>query len=77
MTLLGAIWTFQSFDLVYLLTGGGPADATNILAVLVYEKGFIAFDVGYAAALGMLMLGCLMILSVAYLFAYRAKDAQA
>lgn len=77
MTLLGAIWTFQSFDIVYLLTGGGPADATNILAVLVYEKGFIAFDVGYAAALGMLMLGCLMILSVAYLLAYRARDARA
>jgi multiple sugar transport system permease protein len=77
ITLLAAIWTFQSFDIIYLLTGGGPAGATKVLATLVYEKGFVSFDVGYAAALGMLMLGCLLILGVAYLAAYRARDAQA
>jgi multiple sugar transport system permease protein len=77
ITLLASIWTFQSFDIIYLLTGGGPAGATKVLATLVYEKGFVSFDVGYAAALGMLMLGCLLILGVAYLAAYRARDAQA
>jgi multiple sugar transport system permease protein len=75
ITLLASIWTFQAFDLVYLLTGGGPADATKILPTLIYEKAFWASDLGYAAAIGMLMLVCLLILSVAYLFVYRAQGA--
>jgi multiple sugar transport system permease protein len=77
ITLLASIWTFQSFDLVYLLTGGGPADATKILSTLIYQKAFWASDIGYASALGMVMLVCLMILSVAYLFVYRAQGAKA
>ena len=63
ITLLASIWTFQSFDIVYLLTGGGPADATEILPTLIYQKAFWASEIGYAAALGMLMLVCLVILS--------------
>ena len=56
ITLLASIWTFQAFDIVYLLTGGGPANATEILPTLVYDKAFWASDIGYAAAIGMLML---------------------
>lgn len=77
ITLLASIWTFQSFDIVYLLTGGGPAGATKILPVLVYEKGFWAGELGYAAAVGMLILFCLLILAVAYLFAYSAQKDKA
>ena len=77
ITLLASIWTFQSFDIVYLLTGGGPADATEILPTLIYQKAFWASDIGYAAAIGMLMLVCLVILSVAYLFVYRSQGAKA
>ncbi len=77
ITLLASIWTFQAFDLVYLLTGGGPADATKILPTLIYEKAFWASDLGYAAAIGMLTLCCLLILSVAYLFVYRVQGAPA
>jgi multiple sugar transport system permease protein len=77
ITLLASIWTFQAFDIVYLLTGGGPADATEILPTLIYQKAFWASDIGYAAAIGMLMLVCLVILSVAYLFVYRSQGAKA
>ena len=42
ITLLASIWTFQAFDIVYLLTGGGPADATEILPTLIYQKAFWA-----------------------------------
>jgi multiple sugar transport system permease protein len=77
ITLLASIWTFQSFDIVYLLTGGGPAEATQILSTLIYQKAFWASDIGYASALGMVMLVCLMILSVSYLFVYRAQSAKA
>jgi multiple sugar transport system permease protein len=71
ITLLASIWTFQSFDLVYLLTGGGPADSTQILPTLMYEKAFWGSQLGYAAAIGMLMLLCLLVISIFYLLIYR------
>jgi multiple sugar transport system permease protein len=77
ITLLASIWTFQSFDIVYLLTGGGPSDATRILPTLIYQKAFWGLEMGYATALGMLMLVCLLIISVVYLLAYRAQRGEA
>lgn len=77
ITLLASIWTFQAFDVVYLLTGGGPADATKILPVLVYEKAFWALDIGYASALAMLMLGGLLVISMVYLLVYRTQHNRA
>lgn len=73
ITLLASIWTFQSFDIVYLLTGGGPSDATRILPTLIYQKAFWGLEMGYATALGMLMLVCLLVISVLYLLAYRVQ----
>lgn len=73
ITLLASIWSFQNFDIIYLLTGGGPADVTKVLATLMYEKAFWGSEMGYAAAIGMLMLLVLLVISVAYLFAYKAQ----
>ena len=73
ITLLASIWTFQNFDIIYLLTGGGPANATKILPTLMYEKAFWGSEMGYAAAIGMVMLAGLLAISVIYLFAYRAQ----
>ncbi len=77
ITLLASIWTFQSFDVVYLLTGGGPSGATRILPTLIYEKAFWGLEMGYATALGLLMLVCLLAISVAYLFVYRTQRGEA
>ena len=77
ITLLASIWTFQAFDVVYLLTGGGPADATKILPTLIYEKAFWGLEMGYAAALSMLMLLGLLVFSVAYLFVYSSESKPA
>ena len=73
ITLLASIWTFQAFDIVYLLTGGGPANATKILPTLVYDKAFWGLEMGYAAAIAMLMLVCLLVISVVYLLVYRSQ----
>jgi len=62
---------------VYLLTGGGPSGATRILPTLIYEKAFWGLEMGYATALGMLMLVCLLTISVAYLFVYRTQRGTA
>lgn len=73
ITLLASIWTFQSFDVIYLLTGGGPADATQVLSTLIYQKAFWAMDRGTATALAMLMLVVLLGLTLSYLTAYRSQ----
>ncbi|HEY0738508.1 MAG TPA: sugar ABC transporter permease [Herpetosiphonaceae bacterium] len=46
------IFSYQLFDLPYLLTRGGPSDATLTLAMYLYQKGFSEFSLGYAAAIG-------------------------
>lgn len=46
------IFSYQLFDLPYLLTGGGPSDATLTLAMYLYIMGFSQFSLGYAAAIG-------------------------
>ena len=50
--LLETIWNFQHFDTIYVLTGGGPAGATTIFSVAVYDLAFRGFDLGAAGALG-------------------------
>lgn len=46
------IFSYQLFDLPYLLTAGGPSDATLTLAMYLYQTGFSQFNLGYAAAIG-------------------------
>ncbi len=64
--LLEFIWNFQHFDIIYVLTGGGPAGSTQTFATAVYETAFQGFDLGHAGALGLLWLLLLMILVVVY-----------
>ncbi|MCC6180092.1 MAG: sugar ABC transporter permease [Chloroflexi bacterium] len=54
--LLATIWTFNSFEPVYILTGGGPADATMVYTVLAYEMGIVNMRLGEASAVPVLIL---------------------
>jgi multiple sugar transport system permease protein len=47
---------FKLFDIVYVLTRGGPGDATNLLAYNIWRKGFFEDQLGYAATLSVLMI---------------------
>lgn len=64
--LLEFIWNFQHFDIIYVLTGGGPAGSTQTFATAVYETAFDGFDLGHAGALGLLWMILLMGLVVVY-----------
>jgi multiple sugar transport system permease protein len=48
--------TFKTFDLVYLLTGGGPGDSTETIAFYTYLNGFKDFSLGYTAAMAFIQL---------------------
>ena len=66
VVLLEFIWNFQHFDIIYVLTGGGPAGATQTFATAVYETAFKGYDLGRAGALGLLWMVLLMVLVVVY-----------
>ena len=53
--LMTIVWSFLVFDYIYVLTGGGPAHATEVLATEVFNAAFGRFEVGYAAAVGLTM----------------------
>ncbi|MEE2710697.1 MAG: sugar ABC transporter permease [Gemmatimonadota bacterium] len=50
--LLRAIWIFNWADLIWVMTKGGPAGASQTLALYVFQKAFLGLDFGYSAALG-------------------------
>lgn len=54
--ILQTLWVIKDFDLVFATTHGGPARATQTLSLLVYEEAFQFFRLGYASAIGVLML---------------------
>ena len=66
VVLLEFIWNFQHFDIIYVLTGGGPAGTTQTFATAVYDTAFRGFDLGKAGALGLLWMVLLMALVVFY-----------
>lgn len=47
--------SFQAFDIIKVMTDGGPVDATNTLIFYVYEQGFVAFNAGRAAAAALVL----------------------
>ncbi|MGB7443061.1 MAG: sugar ABC transporter permease [Coleofasciculaceae cyanobacterium] len=56
-TITTAIFTLRSFEQVYVVTGGGPLNSTNLLVYYIYEQAFAMFDFGYAAAAATVLLG--------------------
>ena len=67
-SLLRAIWTFHKFDIILILTDGGPLDTTNTLPMFVFYEAFTTFKMGRASAAAMLMLLILLVLLVIYLW---------
>lgn len=67
LTLLLTIWVFgRSFTVIYVLTGGGPVNATQTLVIETYQQGFQLFDMHAAAALGTIILVISGLLTVGY-----------
>ena len=64
VVLLSTIWTFNDFQIVYILTRGGPGGATQVLPVFTYEVAFGAQRLGEAAAVALTMLPPLAVVIV-------------
>ena len=55
MILMTSIWSFLTFDYIWVLTQGGPAGASEVLSVLVFKNAFMNLEAGYASAIGLSM----------------------
>ncbi len=72
VVLLRTIWDFKEFDLIYLLTGGGPIIGTQTLPLMVYKEAFALNQMGGASATAVLMM--LIMLLFMSLYLSRARD---
>ncbi|MEO5534730.1 MAG: sugar ABC transporter permease [Pseudolysinimonas sp.] len=73
--LLGFVHTFKVFDVIYVMTAGGPAGATNVLSIAVYNLSFEYFRLGDGAAAANILLVIPLIVSVVYLLVRRREES--
>jgi multiple sugar transport system permease protein len=71
--LLSIIWTFADFQLIYVLTKGGPANMTHIFGTYAYQIGLSATDIGQGAAIALYMFPILSIFAVLLLIYLRRE----
>ena len=71
VTMIGAL---RTFDLVAIMTGGGPANSSNVLALYMYQQTFENFRYGYGAAIAVVLFAISLVLIVAYLKQTRRQE---
>lgn len=64
VTILGIVGTLKTFDIVWLITQGGPARKTEMLATLLYRSYIMEYKAGYAAAVAVVVMVIALILSI-------------
>lgn len=64
VVVIETIAAFQVFDVIYVMTGGGPARASYSIIYLLYEQGFKFFDFGYAATIGIAIFAIVLVISL-------------
>lgn len=75
ITSLNFIWNFNSFSLVYVLTEGGPGGKTMLPMLFTYLEAFKNRNIGYAAAMGVVLVVVVVALLAVYLWAqFRQED---
>lgn len=72
--MLGFIYTLNVFDLIYVMTGGGPVNATEAMPLYAYRTAFEQFDLGAGSAVAVLMFLLLLVVSAIYLTLIRREE---
>jgi multiple sugar transport system permease protein len=76
LALFVTIWSLRRFDLIWLMTQGGPIGSTNTLVIELYRRAFTYRELGAAAAVGMVGLAIALLVTVVY-FRYSTRAARA
>jgi multiple sugar transport system permease protein len=64
VVVIETISSFQVFDAIYVMTGGGPIRASYSLVYMMYDEGFRFFDFGYASSIGVVLFGMVLMVSL-------------
>ncbi len=64
VTIMLTISSFKVFDLVYVMTGGGPGRATNVLVFTIYDSAFVSFEYGYSSAIAMVLFVIVLVITL-------------
>ncbi|PZG22549.1 sugar ABC transporter permease [Micromonospora craterilacus] len=73
---LSVIGTIQLFDMVWVLTGGGPIHASETMAVTMFQHGFRRFEVGYASAISIIMFLLSLVFALFYQRVVMRRDTE-
>lgn len=66
--------SFKSFDIIWVMTQGGPARTSETLATTMFRESFTMFDMGYGAAISVLLSIIVILVSVFYIKGMWKKD---
>ena len=73
-TLVSAILSISNFTLVYVMTGGGPGTATDILPIYSYQQAFNYYNLGYGALIGVVIVVAATVLGALYAWVSTRKE---
>jgi len=75
-SLLSALWTFNDFNVIYILTRGGPAGSTDILITSLYKSGFEWLKFSRASVMAIITFIILAVVSVVYAWIYFRQEKE-
>jgi raffinose/stachyose/melibiose transport system permease protein len=73
---LSMIGALQLFDMIWVMTKGGPVGASNTMAILMFLSGFTKQQMGYGSALAVILFVCALVLALAYLRFVLRRDVE-
>lgn len=76
LTVLTVVYAFRSFDFIYVMTYGGPGDATNTLPFLGYLQAFIRFDYGLGSTTAVVSVMLVLVLAAVYARSIRREESE-
>jgi multiple sugar transport system permease protein len=67
--LIRLIFAVKTYDLVYIMTRGGPGVSTDLVSYFIYRTAFVSLNIGEASAMSLILLAVILVLT-AYLYRY-------
>ncbi len=75
LLILNVIYSFQVFDLVYVMTGGGPGFSTTMMVQYIFNAAFVTAEMGYASAMGVALYALILLFTLVQWRASRQSEA--
>ncbi len=72
--MLGFIYTFKAFDLMFIMTSGGPLNSTDVLGTYAYALSFTKYEFSQGSAAALVLFACLFIVGLFYLRLITGED---